>query len=258
MEPLAQPGEVVYGIHSVHALVKRHPARVRRLHIDDAAKRRFGVILRLARRANIAIEQSSADKLGALCRSSRHQGIVAECSPHADAPDIEDLIEGLRQQESAPLLLILDRINDPQNLGACLRSASAFGCDAVLLTRHHSCGLTPVVRKVAAGAAESLEIITIGSLHHALDLLRERLATQILASVSASVPGSRAPYQLDLRQAGIALIVGGEQGGVRASAIEAADSAVHIPMTDEMECLNAAAACTALLYEVHRQRAPPA
>ncbi|MCA8836350.1 MAG: 23S rRNA (guanosine(2251)-2'-O)-methyltransferase RlmB [Gammaproteobacteria bacterium] len=245
---------IVYGIHSVQAVLKRRAGDVRRLYIDKDATRRLGVVLKLARLKKVVVEEVDAPVLRRMAEGGVHQGIVAACIERASRYGIEDLCGDLARLQRPPLILILDRLSDPGNLGACLRSAAAFGVDAVVTTEHHSSGLTSTARKAAAGAAEALTFLSVASLGHTLDQLTAAINFQLVASVADTEPDSIPPDAVEMTGRPLALIVGGEQGGVRNSVVKRCDYSVHIPMSDQMDCLNVSAACSILLYEIARQR----
>lgn len=240
---------VTYGIHAVRLLLSRHPQRVRRLLLaatrDD---RRLGELRTLAERAGIAIATADETQLGELAAGGRHQGAVAETVAKAGDPETE-LETAIEAGGDAPLLLALDGVQDPHNLGACLRSADAAGANAVIAPRDRSAGLTPVARKVAAGAAEAVPFISVVNLARALRALRERGFRVIGADGSAPV----SLYQADLCGP-LVLVLGSEGAGLRRLTRECCDQLVAIPMAGAVESLNVSVATGVVLFEAVRQR----
>ena len=247
------PGSVTYGIHAVRVLLKRSPQRVQRLLLlsrrDD---RRLGELRALAEHARIPVATVDETELAALAGGERHQGAVALLS--ADAPgragDPETLLEeALAAACGPPLLLVLDGVQDPHNLGACLRTADAAGVSAVMAPRDRAAGLTSVARKVAAGAAESVPFIAVVNLARALRELKERGIWIVGSDDQAPAP----LYEADLAGP-TALVLGSEGQGLRRLTREHCDQLVAIPMAGAVESLNVSVAAGVLLFEAVRQR----
>jgi 23S rRNA (guanosine2251-2'-O)-methyltransferase len=244
---------VTYGIHAVRVLLSHHPQRVRRLLLAAARDdRRLGELRALAERAGIAITTADEAQLGELATGGRHQGAVAETVAPAGDPEtaLETAIEA---GGAAPLLLALDGVQDPHNLGACLRSADAAGAQAVIAPRDRSASLTPVARKVAAGAAESVPFIAVVNVARALRELRERGFRVIGADGSARI----SLYEADLRGP-LVVVLGSEGAGLRRLTRECCDELVAIPMAGAVESLNVSVATGVMLFEAVRQRAQSA
>ena len=243
-----------YGIHAVRVLLTRSPRRVRRLLLlarrDD---RRLGELRALAERAGIAVASVDEAELAALTNEGRHQGAVAVLAQEASgATDPETrLEEALAAARGPPLLLVLDGVQDPHNLGACLRTADAAGACAVIAPRDRAAGLTPVVRKVAAGAAETVPFIAVVNLARTLRALKERGIW--LVGTDDQAPASL--YDADLAGA-TALVMGSEGTGLRRLTRECCDQLVAIPMAGGVESLNVSVASGVLLFEAVRQRRP--
>ena len=243
---------VTYGIHAVRILLTRSPRRLRRLLLlarrDD---RRLGELRQLAERSGIPVATADEAELAALTHDGRHQGAVAVLAGDlTGATDPESrLEEALAAAAGPPLLLVLDGVQDPHNLGACLRTADAAGVCAVIAPRDRAAGLTPVVRKVAAGAAESVPFIAVVNLARTLRALAERGIWLIGAD-------DKAPASLfDADLAGPAAVVLGSEGaGLRRLTRECCDQLVAIPMAGSIESLNVSVAAGVLLYEAVRQR----
>jgi 23S rRNA (guanosine2251-2'-O)-methyltransferase len=203
----------------------------------------------LATAADVPIRPAAADELDRLAAGERHQGAIAEVSPRAGDPEtqLEEALEALG--DTPGLLLVLDGVTDPHNLGACLRSADAAGVAAVIVPRDRAAGLTPVVRKVAAGAAESVPLIAVVNLARTLRELKERGLW--LVGTADDAPGTL--YEADLTGPTV-LVLGSEGEGMRRLTREACDQLVSIPMSGAVESLNVSVATGVALFEAVRQR----
>jgi 23S rRNA (guanosine2251-2'-O)-methyltransferase len=243
------PGPVAYGIHAVRVLLMRNPERVRRvLATSGRDAGRLAELKSLAHRAGVpvgAIDDASLDKLA---DGGRHQGVVAEIVPRTGDPETL-LEEALEAAQGAPLLLVLDGVQDPHNLGACLRSADAAGVTAVIAPRDRAAGLTPVARKVAAGAAETVPFIPVVNLARALRDLKERGVWLVGTDDTAD----RTLFEADLTGPA-ALVMGSEGEGLRRLTRECCDQLVSIPMAGAVESLNVSVATGIVLFEAVRQR----
>jgi 23S rRNA (guanosine2251-2'-O)-methyltransferase len=243
-------GAVAYGMHAVRMLLERSPARVRRvLLIGGRDAGRVADIRALATRAGIAVANADAALLDRLAEGERHQGVVAELAPRSGDPETQ-LEEALEAAGAAPLLLVLDGVTDPHNLGACLRSADAAGVAAVVAPRDRAAGLTPVARKVAAGAAETVPFVSVVNLARTLRELKERG----IWLVGTAGEAEKSIYDLDL-SGPIGLVMGSEGEGMRRLTRECCDELVHIPMAGAVESLNVSVATGVVLFEAVRQRA---
>jgi 23S rRNA (guanosine2251-2'-O)-methyltransferase len=243
------PGPVAYGIHAVRVLLARNPERVRRLLVGsgrDAA--RLAELKSLAQRAGVQVGATDDASLDKLAEGGRHQGVVAEIVPRAGDPETQ-LEEALEAAEGAALLLVLDGVQDPHNLGACLRSADAAGVTAVLAPRDRAAGLTAVARKVAAGAAETVPFIPVVNLARALRGLKERGVWLVGTDDTAD----RTLFEADLTGP-VALVMGSEGEGLRRLTRECCDQLVSIPMAGAVESLNVSVATGVVLFEAVRQR----
>jgi 23S rRNA (guanosine2251-2'-O)-methyltransferase len=250
--PAAQSADnVAYGIHSVRVLLQRSPQRVRQLWLsaERESAARLQELRTLAGNAGIAIQDADGQRLERLAGGERHQGVVVELVPRAGDPEtqLEEALEALG--ETPPLLLVLDGVTDPHNLGACLRSADAAGVAAVIVPRDRAAGLTPVVRKVAAGAAETLPLVQVVNLARTLRELKERG----IWLVGTADDAPRTLYEVDLKGP-TALVLGSEGEGMRRLTREACDELVSIPMGGAVESLNVSVATGVALFEAVRQR----
>jgi 23S rRNA (guanosine2251-2'-O)-methyltransferase len=242
--------DVVYGQHAATAVLERDPARVLEIWLErdrhTAATRRARAV---AERHGLALHEASRGELDRLAARGRHQGIVLRYRPRTGR-EAGDLGALLGAAGSSPLVLVLDEVQDPHNLGACLRSADAAGVTVVVVPRHRSAGLTPVVRQVAAGGAESVPLVVVPNVAQALEGLREAG----LRVVGASQDGDRPWYQGRF-DGPVALVLGGEARGLRRLTREGCDEVVAIPMAGAVSSLNVSVACGICLFEVRRQRA---
>ena len=243
---------VAYGVHPVRVLLSRGAGRVRRVLLAggrDAAAR-LAEIRTLAARAGVQVATVDDATLDRLAEGGRHQGVVAEVAPRSGDPETQ-LEEALESAQGPPLLLVLDGVQDPHNLGACLRSADAAGVTAVIVPRDRAAGVTPVVRKVAAGAAETVPLVSVVNLARTLRGLKERgiwlLGTDDVAEKSL--------YEADLKGP-LALVMGSEGEGMRRLTRECCDQLVSIPMAGAVESLNVSVATGVVLFEAVRQRGP--
>ena len=244
--------ELVYGVHSVDMLLDRDPAGVLELWL--LATRRDRTITRLedkARAAGTAVHRVPRETLTRMSASDAHQGVIARYrsvagTVSARAPALEDLLERVGPHT---LLLVLDGVQDPHNLGACLRTANAAGADAVLVPKHRSARLNPAVRKAASGAAEATPVVTVTNLARAL---------RGLADAGVRIVGAHPEAETDLHRGDlvgpIALVLGGEGRGMRRLTRECCDLLIRIPMVGAVQSLNASVAAAICLYEVVRQR----
>ncbi|MBS0366126.1 MAG: 23S rRNA (guanosine(2251)-2'-O)-methyltransferase RlmB [Proteobacteria bacterium] len=240
--------QVLYGLHAVRIALERNPARVRRVRLaagrDDA---RVRTVEELARRHQVRVERVEARVLQQALGDVAHQGVVADIEP-LPAWDEDQLLEALAGERS-PLLLALDGVQDPHNLGACLRTADACGALAVIVPRDRAAQLTPTARKVAAGAAESVPVVSVTNLVRTLKLLKEAG----LWVVGADTAGSRPAQELDLTGP-VVLVLGAEGSGLRHLTREHCDYLAHLPQLGTVESLNVSVAAGMLLYEAVRQR----
>ncbi len=240
---------VAYGLHTVRMLVERHPERVRRvLLLGGRDAGRVAELRAAATAAGVQVATADAAQLDRLAEGERHQGVVAELNPRAGDPETQ-LEQALEAAGAKPLLLVLDGVTDPHNLGACLRSADAAGVHAVVAPRDRAAGLTPVARKVAAGAAETLPFVQVVNLARTLRELQQRG----IWLVGTAGEATRSIYEVDLTGP-IAIVMGSEGEGMRRLTRECCDELVRIPMAGAVESLNVSVATGVVLFEAARQR----
>ncbi|RRQ22666.1 23S rRNA (guanosine(2251)-2'-O)-methyltransferase RlmB [Thiohalobacter thiocyanaticus] len=241
--------EHIHGIHAVESWLTRSPERVRQLWLQEGREdARLQALAAGAEQAGVKPQRVPRATLDRLVPESRHQGVVAEVLPlpPGDEAGLQDLTEGLGPQA---LLLVLDGVQDPHNLGACLRSADAAGADAVILPRDKSAGLTPVARKVASGAAEALPVFAVTNLARVL----KRLKAAGFWLYGAAGEAEQSLYEQRL-EGRIAWVLGAEGKGLRRLTREHCDVLVRIPMGGTVESLNVSVATGVVLFETRRQR----
>lgn len=240
--------EVVYGVHAVDALLSRQPHRVLRVYLQQGrADARAVRIEALARAAGKSIERIDATRLQARLGNVVHQGIAAEISPLAPWQE-DDLLQAL-QQAPAPLLLALDGVQDPHNLGACLRTADACGVLALIVPRDRAASLNASARKSASGAAESTPLVTVTNLSRTLKLLKDAG----LWIVGADADAPKAASEIDLTGPRV-VVMGAEGQGLRALTRRHCDWLARLPSRGAVESLNVSVATGMMLYEALRQR----
>lgn len=241
--------ELRYGLHAVRAALEQPATQIISLWLDQSRKDRA-----LQEIAELALEQGldfypvNREDLDSLVPGVRHQGVVAHCSaqPTFTEEGLFDLLDNLK---APPLLLILDGVQDPHNLGACLRTAEAAGVHGVIAPKDRAVGLTAAVRKVASGAAERVPFVRVTNLARLMRKLRERG----LWLVGTVVKGGGSLYETDLKGP-LGLVLGAEDRGLRRLTAEHCDCLVQIPMQGAVGSLNVSVAAGVCLFEAQRQR----
>jgi 23S rRNA (guanosine2251-2'-O)-methyltransferase len=249
--------QYIYGIHAVDSLLRTNPKSVQRLWVQsDREDKRVVTLLELAQNQGVPTARESRKNLDELV-SGRHQGVVAEAlevAVHGDTvqPNLwteAQLYATVDNKEGPVLLLVLDGVTDPHNLGACLRSADAAGVDAVIVPKDKSADLTAIVRKVACGAAEVVPFVKVTNMARTLTALKERGVWLFGAAGEAQ----DTLYNSDLTDS-MALVLGAEGGGLRRLTKESCDHLVKIPMAGSVSSLNVSVATGVCLFEIVRQR----
>ena len=239
----------MFGLHAVEALLDRDASRVQMLHVlETRDDRRLLAIIRRATECGVRIERASRSELDRLASGGRHQGVVADCAPVELASE-QELAFRWPGFAAPQLVLALDGVTDPRNLGACLRCADASGVQAVLLPKRRSAPLSDVARKAASGAAESSFVVQVTNLARSLAWLEEQGVWIVGTDADARLSYRDVDYRRPL-----ALVLGGEERGLRRLTREHCDELVSIPMRGTVASLNVAVAAGVLLYEVDRQR----
>ncbi len=240
---------IVFGVHAVRTLLQQRPERAIRLIVQKGrTDARVGEVLALARAAHIAIETRDVKELDRLAGDERHQGVCLQVKPTAVLGEgaLDELLDKMTEP---PFLLVLDGVQDPHNLGACLRTADAAGVTAVIVPRDRAAGLSPIVRKVASGAAETVPLFQIVNLARTLKQLQERN----IWVVGTDDEADKTLFDLDFKGP-LALVLGAEGAGLRRLTKENCDVLAKIPMFGAVESLNVSVAAGVALYEAVRQR----
>lgn len=240
--------EQVYGVHAVEALLRHHPRRVKQLWLAEGRQDpRVQTLVELATQQRISVGQRERRELDEWAEGV-HQGVVAEVSPSQVWGEamLEELLD---RHEGVPLLLVLDGVTDPHNLGACLRTADAAGALAVVVPKDKSATLNATVRKVACGAAEVMPLVAVTNLARTLEKLQRRG----LWVVGTAGEADQEIYQQDLRGP-LVLVMGAEGKGMRRLTREHCDFLVKLPMAGSVSSLNVSVAAGVCLFEALRQR----
>lgn len=239
----------VAGLHAAEAALEHSPDKIVNAWLDERrGDTRIAALAGKLEALGITVQTAGKGRLDALADGQRHQGVVLEMRVPSELGE-HDLRDALARQEGMPLFLALDQVQDPHNLGACLRTADAAGVHGLILTKDQSVGMTPTVAKVASGAAETVPIYRVTNLARALDGLKEAG----LWIAGAAGEAERSVYQADLNLP-LALVVGAEGKGLRRLTRERCDFLVKIPMVGQVESLNLSVATGILLFEAVRQR----
>lgn len=240
--------DLVFGIHAVQALLKMSPQRIQELRVVRGRQdQRIQSILDSAKNAGLVVQMADKRQLDELC-SGRHQGVIAFASPGQIMSEGE-LYPFLEQLAADPLVLVLDGVTDPHNLGACMRSADAAGVHAVVVPKDNSAGLTDTARKVASGAAEAVPLIAVTNLSRTL----KKLQQQGLWIAGAAGEAELTIYQAELTGPRV-IVMGAEGSGMRRLTRETCDNLIKIPMHGSVSSLNVSVATGIVLFEVQRQR----
>lgn len=241
---------ILFGFHAVLSRMRQHSTSIQEILIDrDRVDARMKDLLNMAESAGVRVMQVERSRLDGMAGiNGRHQGVIARV---VDTPipykDIHDILES--DLKEPPFFLVLDGVEDPHNLGACLRVADAMGVHAVIAPKDRAVGLNATVRKVASGAAETVPFIAVTNLARTLRELKDAGVTVVGTTMDA--PSSLLNTKLD---GPIAIVLGSEGEGIRRLTAETCDALVTIPMYGSVESLNVSVASGMCLYEVRRQR----
>jgi len=239
--------KVLFGFHAVGVRLKTAPRSIIEIYFEptrrDARMRQF---IERATEAGVRLIEADGMRLAKLAGSHGHQGVAARVEPMAQTHSLDDLLDTI---EGPPLLLVLDGVTDPHNLGACLRVADGAGAHAVIAPKDHAVGINATVAKVASGASETVPYFMVTNLARTLNELKERS----IWCIGTSDGTSKTIYQADLKTP-VALIMGAEGEGMRQLTRKTCDELVGIPMRGAVESLNVSVASGVCLYEALRQR----
>jgi 23S rRNA (guanosine2251-2'-O)-methyltransferase len=250
--------KVLFGFHAVGVRLKTAPQSIVEIYVDpgrrDARMRQF---VERVQEAGVRLVEADGVRLARLCGSHGHQGVAARVNQIAQVHSLDELLENLEaanaalppEQREPPLILVLDGVTDPHNLGACLRVADGAGAHAVIAPKDHAAGINATVAKVASGAAETVPYFMVTNLARTLNELKERN----IWIIGTSDQATQTLYQVDLKGA-VALVLGAEGDGMRALTAKTCDQLVRIPMQGAVESLNVSVASGVCLYEATRQR----
>jgi 23S rRNA (guanosine2251-2'-O)-methyltransferase len=248
---VANRGSIVYGLHAAESVLQRRSHDIHRAYfVDGAASTRVLALRSAIKSLAIELNAVSRSELDRICDGGTHQGVALEVRALAmlGVTDLESLVSSLGRSVR---LLVLDQVEDPRNLGACLRTADAAGVHAVVVTKAHSAKLTPAALKAATGAAETVPVVIVPNLARALAWLKVAGVWVVGADASAG----RALHDTELKPP-IAIVLGAEGRGMRRLTRESCDELVEIPMHGSVESLNVSVAAGVVLFELARQ-APP-
>lgn len=248
-KPARKPAiEAAFGIHAVTSMLNRQPEQIIELRLmENRDDEKIQQIVQIAQQLGLRLSYTEREQLDELAGDVVHQGVVAICKPLKTYTDAW-LMNTLEQTEQ-PLLLILDGVTDPHNLGACLRTADAAGAHAVIVPKDKSASLNATVRKVACGAAEVMPLVTVTNLARTMKELQQA-GIWIIGTAGEA---DQSLYQTDLKGP-MALVMGAEGKGMRRLTREQCDQLVNLPMAGEVSSLNVSVATGVCLYEVVRQR----
>ncbi len=245
---MSEGSQWVIGFHAVRAALKRR-RQTAELWVDCQRRDpRVKELLALAHEADVKVHQASGDEMGRMAQGAQHQGVMARIRT-AQVHDEAYLKALIKRMDVAPLLLILDGVQDPHNLGACLRTAEAAGVQAVITPRDRSVGLNTTVHKVASGAADLVPLVRVTNLVRTMQWLKQAG----LWLIGTAGEAEQSIYQTDLLGP-LAIVMGGEGKGLRRLTREQCDRLVALPMLGSVESLNVSVATGVALYEAVRQR----
>src|ERR671926_224160 len=237
---------VVFGFHAGLARLRADPGSVIEVYLDETRNDARGKdLVAIAERAGVRLMRVPTKRLDGFYGGGRHQGVVARVAVKSLGESLDEVLEGVAR----PLVLVLDGVTDPHNLGACLRVANPAGAHAVIAPKDRAAGVTPAVSKVASGAAEATPYLMVTNLARTLRELKER---QVWI-VGAHERAQQSLYQSDLPEA-IAWVLGAEGEGMRRLTRESCDLLVRIPMSGDVESLNVSVSAGVCLFESVRQR----
>lgn len=239
--------EVVYGLHTLREILRASTRPLLRIHVIRA-DRQFSDLVRLAQSKGIPVHIDPPARLDRLVPHGRHQGIIGLVGAKAYA-DEQDLLDQAAQNETPALLVVFDSIQDPQNLGAVLRTADAAGVHGVFIPERRSVGLTAGVAKASAGALEYVQVARSRNTSRLIEKLKDSGVRTYALDPAASIPYTA----MDLREP-VALVFGGEGGGIRPNVKKKCDERVTIPMMGKIESLNLSVTVGIVLFEAVRQR----
>lgn len=241
---------ILFGFHAVQSRMRQQATSIKEILIDkERVDPRMQDLIKTAKREKVRVMEVDRARLDGIAgKNGRHQGVIARMS-ESPVPykDIHDILES--ELDEPPFFLILDGVEDPHNLGACLRSADAMGVHAVIAPKDRAVGLNATVRKVASGAAETVPFIAVTNLSRTIKALKD--AGVFVIGTTMDAPGNLFNTKLD---GPIAIVLGAEGKGIRHLTAQNCDSLITIPMFGSVESMNVSVATGMCLYEIRRQR----
>ena len=242
--------EKIFGIHPVLEFIKASPDKVINIWIQDSLKSKSILLISdMAKSIGLSIQQSKKENLDKITNKQNHQGVVLEIVKSNDigTKSFEEILKS--NNKSNPIYLILDSVQDPHNLGACIRTAAASGVSAIIIPKDRAVGINETVRKVACGAVENINIFTVVNLVRAIKKIKE-VGVWV---IGAARDTEESIYDFDLKIP-IAIVMGGEKKGIRSQVRKECDFVGSLPMKEKIESLNVSVATGIVLYEAVRQR----
>ena len=237
---------LIYGIHTCNAQLKLSPENIKKIYLKKPpANKQILKIAREAQKFNISLKEVEKDFLTTLCFSSKHQGVV--CELHDKLLSSFD-IDLYLQTESKPFIVIFDSIQDPRNLGACIRTSNAAGVSLIIKRKSNSCEISPLVHKAASGGLQGLSLLETNN----LATIIKKLKTNNIKVIGTADSSDTTIYDIEPCDSGVAVILGSEGEGVSLSLLELCDEICKIPIYGSVECLNVAVATGISLYQVKK------
>jgi len=239
----------IFGLHAVRSAIDYSADKIHKAWIDAGRQdRRLQAIVDDLSRLGLALQKVNKKQLERLSNGGQHQGIVVQLEMPQMLAE-EQLKQAVCQLQETPFYLVLDHVQDPHNLGACLRIADAVGVQGIIITRDQAAGITPTVCKVASGAAETVPVYQVTNLARVLRWLKK----QAIWVIGAAGEAQQSVYQVDLDRP-LALVIGAEGKGLRRLTREQCDLLIKLPMSGSVQSLNLSVATGVMLYEAIRQR----
>lgn len=242
--------EQIYGIHAVSVCIERTPERIIEVYLLKGREedKRLNQVLKTLRHLGISVQFCNRTTLDNKANGENHQGLIAKVQEQKAFNEAD--LDTILNQQTKPLLLVLDGVTDPHNLGACLRTADAAGVHAVIMPKDNAASLNPVARKVACGAAETIPVIRVTNLARTLRDMQQRHNIWVVGTAGEA---TKTLYETQLT-GGLALVMGAEGDGLRRLTRETCDELVSIPMAGLVSSLNVSVATGVCLFEIVRQR----
>ena len=240
--------KLVYGLHTCAAQIKTNPKNIKKIFIKKPPyNKNLSNIIQIAKNSNLKIDEVSKDELTRIAVSNKHQGIIFELYKTKQLEKFN--IDLYIQSEKNPFIIIFDSIQDPGNLGACIRTANAAGVSLVIKKKSSSCNITPVVHKAASGGLQGLAVFETNNI---LDIIKKlkKNNIQIIGTTDSAV---NTIYEISVNDTGVAVILGSEDQGISKSLLNLCDIVCKIPIYGSVSCLNVSVATGVVLYHLRRK-----